>query len=88
MKKKNKGLPKSCSGAVKENAKACIVSLDIVPLDKLSDGAQFYLSARPTAAIYELNRLDKNRREATYTSIKSDRTFVSNWKKRVLVKSL
>jgi hypothetical protein len=47
-------------------------------LRKLKDNQKFTLS-KQTKIIYELNRLDRKTKTATYTSLASRRSFEKDW---------
>jgi len=53
-------------------------------LKDLPDMQKFYLSLNGNVR-YELNKLDNKKKLATYTSLKSGRTFVYGWGKNVWI---
>jgi len=48
----------------------------------LKDGAKFRIE-KGSAVIYELQSLNEKKKAATYTSLKSKRTFTKGWGKQV-----
>lgn len=55
-----------------------------IKLKDLKDNAAFRLS--PTSPVtYYLQTLDEKKRQAVYTSVKSNRTFKSGWGKLVFI---
>lgn len=53
-------------------------------LKDLKDGAAFKLSAK-SQVVYYLQTIDEKKRQALYTSVKSNRTFKAGWGKIVFI---
>lgn len=53
-------------------------------LKQLPDNAKFKLSQN-SKVVYQLHKLDEKKKMATYSSLKSNRTFTKGWAKEVWV---
>lgn len=54
-------------------------------LKKLKDNQKFQLGNRKLSAVYRLVRVNKKEKTATYNSIESNRSFMSDWNRKCFV---